>query len=96
MSKCRKCGGNGGEWGLMEISGYDWDKAERGDEMALSISTTSHQCVDAVGCAEQVIATGTNLEALREISKDAENYGDLTAQAKDILSTWARIYHNVR
>ena len=96
MSTCNRCGGNGGELGLMETSGYDWDSAEKGDEMALSISTISHQCVDAVECAERVIAQGTNLEALREISRDGENYGELAVQAQNVLSTWARIYHNVR
>ncbi len=96
MGRCSRCGGNGGEWGLMETSGYDWDRAERGDEMALSISTISHQCVDAAECAERVISQGTNLDALREISQDTENYDDLAAQAKAVLSTWARIYDIAR
>ena len=81
MGRCIRCNGNGGEWGLMETSGYDWDRAEKGDEMALSIRTTSYQCADAVECAERIIAQGTNLEVLREISRDAENYGELAAQA---------------
>lgn len=81
--KCKWCESRGGEMGLMEIHGYDWDSA---DDDALSIKRVlGHQCVNATQCAERVIANANSLEGLQRVSADYENLGELANEAAGIL-----------
>lgn len=89
---CKWCNTPGDEFGLQPIYGYDWDAAERGDEMALSVSVLlGHECVNASYCARQIVRQGTNIEALQRIARDHENLGDLANQAQEILAGWAKL-----
>ena len=84
---CKWCGGQGDEFGLMEIRGYDWDST---DEDALSFRQTTHQCVNGMHCARQVIANANNAEALQRVAADRENLGDLADQARQVLAHLSR------
>lgn len=87
MKYCTKCGATqteAGQFGTIEITGYDWDSDE---DTALSVAQViGHICADAGGCAERNIHTGHSPEALREIVRDGENYStDTRERARAVL-----------
>jgi len=93
MPTCKWCGGQGDEFGLIEIWGYDWDSD---DDTALSVQRViGHQCANRTHCARQVVAQGDNVGALRIVAADYEHLGELATQAREILSHWAQLYREI-
>lgn len=93
MSICQDCGTDGDAMGLMPIWGYDW---ESDDDTALSIQQiVGHRCVNGSYCAERVVASGTNAQALGQVARNYENVGDLATQARTILRDWAELSREI-
>jgi hypothetical protein len=91
---CKWCGESTEK--MLDITGYDWDAAERGDEMALSIQRVlGHQCANRTACARRIVAQGTNVEALRMVAQDYENLGQLAVQAREILNEYAELSRQI-
>ena len=68
---CKYCNTGGGDFGLLEITDYDWDSDS---DTALSIPiTVGYQCAEQVACARRTVELGTDAERMHQIKKDYEN-----------------------
>ena len=87
---CRDCGGQGDEFGLTEITGYDWDSDD--DDALSERIVIGHQCANRSHCARETVGNpNATVRALRTIAADFENLGSLATRAREILTGYARI-----
>lgn len=90
---CRDCGaslepGAGVEYATY---GYPWDGSDAEGSITVELSRYA-LCHNATQCAKRVVANGTNIAALKQITRDHENYSaELRAQAVAILDQYRQI-----
>ena len=91
--ECRLYNSTGDEFGLREITGYDWDSD---DDTALSVSTVQgYECANVTACARRIVEQGDNIEGLRMVANDYENLGELANQAHEKLHQWSELYQQI-
>lgn len=88
-NKCKFCGGDGGGFGLLPITDYDFDSD---DEMASSVKhTVGYRCTSVSDCARRAVELG-NPEGLAMVIETGREYlGGLVDEALRVRRAFSEL-----